>query len=282
MEAVTPLTSPPMPTIPLEDTVADIVGKAMRGLQLNDDQVAAEAGVGAAAVARLRDGNYHEATLRAVAPVLHLGAEALVVLGQQAWCPQPITVAGLACFTTPYHEMTVNSYLVFDRSSGEAAAFDTGADCSGMLDFLAREKLALKLILLTHTHTDHILDLGHLKRHSGAPAYAGDREPPGRAAPFAAGREFHCGGLRIATRLTWGHSRGGITYVVVGLEKPLAVVGDAVFAGSMGGGGVSYADALRTNREQILTLPAATVLCPGHGPLTTRGEELEHNPFFTD
>jgi glyoxylase-like metal-dependent hydrolase (beta-lactamase superfamily II) len=270
-----------MAPIPLEDTVADIVGKAMRGLQLSDAQVATQAGVTALAVARLRDGHYHDATARAVAPVLHLSAEALVALGHQTWHPQPVGVAGLACFNTPYADMTVNSYLVFDRSSNEAVAFDTGADCGGMLDFLTQEKLTLKLILLTHTHTDHILDLERLQQQTGAPAWVGDREPIAGAEPFESGREFHCGSLRIATRLTWGHSRGGITYVVEGLERPVAIVGDAMFAGSMGGGGVSYADALRTNREQLLTLPAATVLCPGHGPLTTVGEELVHNPFFT-
>jgi hydroxyacylglutathione hydrolase len=48
----------------------------------------------------------------------------------------------------------------------------------------------------------------------------------------------------------------------------------------MGGGLVSYADALKNNREKILTLPEDTVLCPGHGPLTTVGEERRHNPFF--
>jgi hydroxyacylglutathione hydrolase len=270
-----------MPPIPLEDTVADIVGKAMRGLHLNDEQVAAQAGVTASAVASLRDGHYHDATARAVAPVLHLGAAALAALGHQAWRPQPVAVAGLACFNTPYQDMTVNSYLAFDRDSGEAVAFDTGADCRGMLDYLTREKLTLKLILLTHSHTDHILDLKRLRQQTGAPAWVGDRESFAAAEPFAAGRGFHCGSLCIATRLTWGHSRGGITYVIAGLERPLAIVGDAVFASSMGGGGVSYADALRSNREQILTLPAATVLCPGHGPLTTVGEELVHNPFFT-
>jgi glyoxylase-like metal-dependent hydrolase (beta-lactamase superfamily II) len=270
-----------MAPIPLEDTVADIVGKAMRGLQLDDTQVAARAGVSAAAVANLRDGHYHEATARAVAPVLHLGAAALAALGRHAWRPQPVTVGGVACFNTPYHDMTVNSYLAFDRRSGEAVAFDTGADCRGMLEFLTREKLTLRLILLTHTHTDHILDLDRLRQQTGAPAWVGDGEPLAGAEPFAAGREFQCGSLHIATRLTWGHSRGGITYLIDGLERPLAIVGDAVFASSMGGGGVSYADALRTNREQILTLPAATVLCPGHGPLTTVGEELVHNPFFT-
>src|SRR4029077_16559458 len=77
-----------------------------------------------------------------------------------------------------------------------------------------------------------------------------------------------------------GHSRGGVTYVVSGLPNRIAVVGDSMFASSMGGGGVSYADALRNNREQILTLPDNTILCPGHGPLTTVGEEKKHNPFF--
>jgi glyoxylase-like metal-dependent hydrolase (beta-lactamase superfamily II) len=53
-----------------------------------------------------------------------------------------------------------------------------------------------------------------------------------------------------------------------------------MFAGSMGGGMVSYADALRNNSEQVLTLPDATIVCPGHGPLTTVGEQKHANPFF--
>jgi hydroxyacylglutathione hydrolase len=48
----------------------------------------------------------------------------------------------------------------------------------------------------------------------------------------------------------------------------------------MGGGMFSYTDSLRTNREQILSLPDDTILCCGHGPLTTVGEEKVHNPFF--
>ena len=271
-----------MTPIPLEDTVADILGKAMRGLQLNDAQVAAAAGVTPAALAGLLEDVYHDATARAVAPVLHLGAEALAALGRQAWRPQPVTLAGLACFNTPYHDMTVNSYLVFDRASGEALAVDAGADCREMVDFLTKNTLSLKLILLTHAHVDHVLALEDLRQHTGAPAYIGERELFAGAEAFAAGQVFHCGALRIATRLTWGHSRGGITYVIDGLDRPLALVGDALFAGSMGGAAGSYADALRSNREEILSLPAATVLCPGHGPLTTVAEELAHNPFFQD
>ena len=48
----------------------------------------------------------------------------------------------------------------------------------------------------------------------------------------------------------------------------------------MGGGNVSYDDAVKNNLEQILTLPNDTVICPGHGPMTTVGEEKKHNPFF--
>jgi len=86
--------------------------------------------------------------------------------------------------------------------------------------------------------------------------------------------------LEIETRLTWGHSPSGMTYVVTGLARPIAVVGDSLFAGSMGGGNVSYKDALRNNLEKILTLPDETIICPGHGPMTTVREEKRHNPFF--
>jgi glyoxylase-like metal-dependent hydrolase (beta-lactamase superfamily II) len=71
-----------------------------------------------------------------------------------------------------------------------------------------------------------------------------------------------------------------VTYFIQGLSQPVAIVGDSMFAGSMGGGMVSYADALRNNREQILTLPDATIICSGHGPLTTVGEQKQANPFF--
>ena len=71
-----------------------------------------------------------------------------------------------------------------------------------------------------------------------------------------------------------------MTYFVTGLAHPLAIVGDSIFAGSMGGGNVSYKDAVNNNLKKILTLPDDTIICPGHGPLTTVAEEKEHNPFF--
>jgi len=97
---------------------------------------------------------------------------------------------------------------------------------------------------------------------------------------IAEGHEFRVGSLTLEARLTSGHSRGGLTYVISGLARPVAIVGDSLFAASMGGGAVSYDDAVRNNLEKILTLPEETILCPGHGPLTTAGKERRENPFF--
>lgn len=272
---------PPHMKIPLEDSFADIVGKAQRGLKLSDDALAAAAGVAAAALAAAKNGTFDPATLSSLAPVLGLNAEALVALGAGAYKPADVAVRGLECFNTPFEDMTVNSYLVRDEATKEAAAFDTGADASPMLEFLRKHGLTLKYLFLTHTHGDHILELDRLVEKTGAHVFVGSLEPAlAGAEAFEAGKPFQLGSLSIKTRLTWGHAQGGITYVIEGLEKPLAVVGDAVFAGSMGGGMVSYSDALRTNREEILTLPDATILAPGHGPLTTVGEQKKSNPFL--
>ncbi len=266
--------------IPLEDKFNDIVGKAMRGFKLSDSEVAERAGVSAADVQALRDGQWNEAAARQVAPVLGLKASALVESGTESWQPKPIAIDGFAQFNTPYEDMTVNSYLAWDPASGAAIAFDTGADCGGMLALIAEKKLTLKLILLTHTHGDHIFDLDRLKEKTGAPAFVGDREPIDGAESFAAGRSFEAGALKVTSSLTWGHSKGGITFLVKGLSQPVAIVGDAVFAGSMGGGGVSYGAAIATNREHILSLSDDTIIASGHGPLTTVGEQKAHNPFF--
>ncbi len=267
--------------IPLEDTAADILGKAQRGLGISDSQLAERAGVGAEDVRRLRDGEFDEATMAAVAPVLGLEAAALLKLARNEWIPEEIPpVAGLAQFNTRYGDMTVNAYLVWDPASRDAIAFDTGADCTEMLRRTSREDLNVKLIMLTHAHPDHIADLERLRSETGAIIYISEHEEADGAETIAEGEKFRVGALRIEARLTSGHSAGGITYFVTGLERPIAIVGDSLFAASMGGGAVSYEDAVRNNLEKILTLPDETIVCPGHGPLTTVGQEKRDNPFF--
>jgi glyoxylase-like metal-dependent hydrolase (beta-lactamase superfamily II) len=267
--------------IPLEDNVSDIIGKAQRGLRISDTELAEKARVSSQKIRKLREGDFDELALLRVAPVLGLAARPLCELAKSEWHPKKIDErAGLAQFSTQYNDMAVNAYLVWDPASRAAAAFDTGADCNEMMRFANREKLNIKLILLTHAHSDHVADLPRLREETGAQVFAPARESVPGAESIDEGKRFRLGNLEIDTRLTWGHSRGGMTYVVTGLTRPIAIVGDSLFAGSMGGGNVSYDDALRNNLEKILTLPDQTIICPGHGPMTTVGEEKQHNPFF--
>jgi glyoxylase-like metal-dependent hydrolase (beta-lactamase superfamily II) len=266
--------------IPLEDSFTDIIGKAQRGLEISDSDLAEQARLDANVIRKLRRGHYDELALFRVAPVLGLGARALADLAQNEYQPEVREIDGLAMFNTTYHDMTVNAFLVWDPKSREAIAFDTGANCRSMLDRVKKEKLTVKLILLTHAHPDHIADLVRLKRETGAPVYISEREATFGAETISEGHEFNIGALNAKALLTWGHSRGGMTFFVTALARPIAVVGDSIFAGSMGGGNVSYKEAIKNNVEKILTLPDATIICPGHGPMTTVGEEKAHNPFF--
>jgi hydroxyacylglutathione hydrolase len=267
--------------IPLEDNVGDIIGKAQRGLGISDSELAKKAGVSLETIRKLREGDLDEQALLRVAPVLGLAAGQLSQLAKGEWRPERIDERdGFAQFNTRFHDMTVNAYVVWDPTSRVAAAFDTGADCTEMVRFANRHKLNVQMIFLTHAHPDHIADLPRLREETGADVFSPAREPVSGAQPVEEGKQFRLGNLEIGTRLTWGHSQGGITYVMTGLARPMAIVGDSLFAGSMGGGNVSYQDALRNNLEKILTLPDHTVICPGHGPMTTVGEEKKHNPFF--
>src|SRR2546423_6572436 len=267
--------------IELEDNVGDIVGKAQRGLSISDSELANKAGVNADAVRKARDGHADEATLRAIAPVLELDANALVDLAQGKWKPDKLeSFDGLVQFNTSYDGMLVNAYLVWDPATKHAAAFDTGADSAGMLKLATKENLSIKMILLTHAHPDHVADLPRLREETGAEIFAPAREPVPGAEKIDEGKHFRLGKIDIEARLTWGHSPGGITFVCTGLARPVAIVGDSLFASSMGGGSVSYKDAVQNNLDKILTLPDDTIICPGHGPMTSVGEEKRHNPFF--
>ena len=247
--------------IPLEDNFDDIIGKACRGLRI-----------------RPPAGSLDEIRIRQLAATLGVGADALVASYRQTWQPRdPGPIPGFAIFTTPFDNMTVNSYIVFDPVTREAAAFDTGADCTCMLAL----DVDIRQVFLTHIHGDHVGDLDRLKQRTGAQAFISVREPLADAEPFTDDRKFQIGSLRVQPRQTSGHTRGGTSYVVTGLARRLVFTGDALFAGSMGGALVDYREALRTNRENIFSLPADTVICPGHGPLTTVGEEQQHNPFFS-
>ncbi len=272
-----------MKPIPLEDDFNDILQKAMNGLRLTDQEVGRRAGVSPEIVRSLCQGRLDETSLPKLAPVLGLDPQALLRSALKLYKPRPVQVEGLEMVTSSYRgAMTVNAFLVRDPASGRGAIFDTGTDALAILDRIEAGGWSPEVLFLTHTHPDHIAELDSLCRRLGIPVRSSSREPLPGSVSFNPGASFRIGDLTVEARSTWGHSAGGTTYVIRGLEIPVAVVGDALFAGSMGGGMVSYADALRTNREEIFTLPEESVLCPGHGPMTTVGEEKRHNPFFPE
>lgn len=267
--------------LPLEDNFTDVIGKAQRGLRLDDDTLARRSSLSVAQLRELKNGAVDPSALRAIAPHLHLAPAALVALARGEWTPPDIVFPdGFAMDTTAFDDMTVNAYLVWDPQTRQAAVFDTGASCDAILRLAGQRALAIELILLTHTHEDHIADLEKLVAATGADVWLSNRGHLLGAQTFPEGFVFRLGHLVIRTLHTFGHAADGASYVVEGLAHPLAIVGDSLFASSMGGSRDDYASAHRNNVEKILRLPPATVLAPGHGPLTTVAEELAHNPFF--
>lgn len=272
-----------MPRLALEDNFNDILGKTRRGLKIQDSQITKRAGVSQEQLSALLSGDASDLTaLRAVAGVLGLAAEPLVALAQGSWYPEkPDAIDGFAMFTTPFDETSVNSFLVWDPETREAAAFDTGMNCDAVLDFAKTHGLNIGAVFLTHTHPDHIADLSKLVEATGAEVFTEEREPVAvPATTFREGSFFRIGGLSVDALSTCGHSPGQTTFFITGLELPVAIVGDALFAGSMGGSADAFAEQRRNTGDKILNLPGVTVVAPGHGPLTTVARERKHNPFF--
>ncbi|MBO93838.1 MAG: MBL fold metallo-hydrolase [Opitutales bacterium] len=269
--------------IPIEDFHEDIIGKAARGLGISKNELADEAGLTIERINALLNGEVDEEAIRALAPVLELDGEKLVVSANKAWRPKDHATEGLFQANTPYHDMLVNAFLLWDPISGKAAVFDTGTDCGPILEQINQRNLSVETVLITHTHGDHVADLDRLLSETGhPPVYANRLEPHPGAELIDAGWTLDLGSLSLRALLTSGHSVGGTSYLVNGLAQPVVVVGDALFAGSMGGGVTSFTDALRNNREKLMNLPDDTIVCPGHGPISTIAEEKKANPFFPE
>lgn len=266
--------------IPLEDNFNDVLGKAIAGLGLTEHAAAAKAGLTLHEVRRLLSGEFCEETARALAASLDLNPDALARLGRGEYHPEVAVPTNLACVTTDFEGMAVNAYVLWDPNNHDATIFDTGADAKPILDIVRSEELNVLGLFLTHGHADHIHALAKLKRALGIEAWSSEFEPVRGTHTFRPGDLFTAGCHFIRTRHTPGHSPGGATFVIEGAKVGAAIVGDAVFAGSIGGARNHYAEALANIRQEILTLPDDTIVCPGHGPLTTVGLEKANNPFL--
>lgn len=272
-----------MPLIPLEDNFADVINKAQAGRKITDERLAAVAAVSMEDLLAVKGGKPMVPVLRRVARHLRLNPNALEDLANKAWYPKvPIFPRGFSMFNQPYGETSVNSYLAWDTRSRLAAAFDTGVDSSEMIDFIKSENLRLEYIFITHTHGDHVGGLAALEAATKAQVWSHEKEPTAieGARTFTDGAYFHIDKVSIKALHTPGHSEGLSTFFVNGLGLPLAIVGDALFAASMGGSETHFEMQRRSVIEKIMKLPRDSVFAPGHGPLTTLVQEKEHNPFF--
>jgi glyoxylase-like metal-dependent hydrolase (beta-lactamase superfamily II) len=271
----------------LEDNAGDIIRKARMSVNATAEAAAKAAGI---TVAQLEA---FEQTGEAPGKVNYAGLAGLIALDAgklegivKGWLPQPVDVGvwqQLRVFTTTGEGISVNSYLVWDEVSREAALFDTGWDASDAIKVIEENKLTLRHLFITHTHEDHIAGIGAIrakfpKVHLHSNTKTAPAEQRNRPNDF-----FHLGSLRISHRDTPGHAEDGVTYIVGTWPEDaphVAIVGDAIFSGSMVRGNQSWELAKQKVREQILSLPADTLICPGHGPLTTVAQEKAHNPFF--
>jgi glyoxylase-like metal-dependent hydrolase (beta-lactamase superfamily II) len=271
----------------LEDHLGDIIGKARKSANLNVDAAAQAAGLSAADYSALESSGTapRTADFQKLAALLRLNGPKLAAFAR-GWRPPALdlgTWRELRQIATTQGGNTVNCFLIWDEVCREAALFDTGWDAAPIFKLIDENELQLKHLFITHTHTDHIAALAPIReRFPKVKLHTASKNAPvdqrTRANDF-----IHLGSLRITYRDTPGHAEDGATFVIGNWPEDaphVAVVGDAIFAGSIGGARELIDLARDKIRQQIFSLPAETLICPGHGPVTTVGLEKENNPFF--
>jgi hydroxyacylglutathione hydrolase len=271
----------------LEDHVGDIIRKAREAAHVPAESAARAANLSEPEFTTLEASGQFSKRPDFGALAQSIGLHGTKLEGiANGWLPAQPDVGlwrELRPITTTRDGITVNCYLVWDEVSREGALFDTGWDAEPILKLIAENGVNLRHLFLTHTHEDHLAAMGALREtfpklllHTNSKTV-----PPqhrNRANDF-----IHLGSLRITNRETPGHAEDGVIYIIGTWPEDAphaAIIGDTLFAGSLARGNQSTELLKQKVREQIFSLPAETLLCPGHGPLTTIAEEKAHNPFF--
>jgi glyoxylase-like metal-dependent hydrolase (beta-lactamase superfamily II) len=202
----------------------------------------------------------------------------------------------------PVGVLQCNCSIVGDEQTCEAMVIDPGDQIEEILGILRQENLTLKYIVVTHAHIDHVGGAMKLKAATGAPillnqndvallkmldmqaAWLGMR-PPGAVQvdeSVADGQTLKLGAITSNVIETPGHTEGSICLLFPAEKKLIA--GDTLFAGSIGRTdlpGGSFDKIMRSLRTRLMALSDDIEVVPGHGPLTTIGDERETNPFLS-
>jgi len=199
-----------------------------------------------------------------------------------------------------------NCVLLGDAAAGELVVIDPGDEGAWIAERVRASGLRPTMILHTHGHLDHVggtaelapllggtLPIGlhrdEIALYNNAPMQGQlfgleVEAPPEPTLWFQHGQKLPVGGLELEVRHTPGHSPGGVAFVVSGTDVPLVIVGDVLFAGSIGRTdlmGGSFPVLEQSIRQQLYTLPDDTRVVCGHGPDTTIGRERASNPFVS-
>jgi hydroxyacylglutathione hydrolase len=202
----------------------------------------------------------------------------------------------------PLGPLQTNCYLVADPATRDAVVVDPGWDAPAVLDALAQRQWQARAVLLTHAHFDHLgavagvvaatrapfaihpLELPLMRQRGGAASFGLDvpacPEPDQLLEP---GQPFEAGSLRFDVLFVPGHTLGHVALYHAGAG--LLLSGDVLFQQGIGRTdlpGGNYQVLMRSIREVLLALPDETTVCPGHGALTTIGEEKRDNPFLAE
>jgi len=202
----------------------------------------------------------------------------------------------------PVGPLQCNCSVIGDEAWREAIVIDPGDDIEDVLVVIRKHNLQVKQIVITHAHIDHVGGAMKLRASTGAPillnqndyallkmldvqaAWLGMATPGKVEIDESVGQAdtVKAGGLVADVIHTPGHTEGSVCLYFAAEKKLIA--GDTLFSGSIGRTdlpGGSFEKIIRSLHEKVLPLPDETVVVPGHGPLTTIGDERESNPFLT-
>jgi glyoxylase-like metal-dependent hydrolase (beta-lactamase superfamily II) len=203
----------------------------------------------------------------------------------------------------PVGPLRCNCSVIGDEATHEAMVIDPGDDISKIVALVEEHKLKVKQIVITHAHIDHVGGAMKLRALTGAPILLNENDSAllkmldvqaawlGMAPPeaveidqsLAQGDSLTTGTLVATVLHTPGHTEGSICLYFPAEKKLIA--GDTLFAGSIGRTdlpGGSMAKILASLKGKLLELPDETLVVPGHGSLTTIGDERELNPYLQD